>query len=65
MQWTIPGTVLKVPQRDGALVEEQFRAMFLPGGMVLSHVSAITGLESYMIQNWVKRGFLSSPEAKR
>ena len=65
MQWTIPGTVLKAPQRDGKLVEEQFRAMFLPGGMVLSQVAAITGLESYMIQNWVKRGFLPAPQAKR
>lgn len=38
--------------------------MFLPGDMVLSQVSAITGLESYIIQNWVKRGFLTSPRNK-
>ena len=63
--WKIPGTVLTVPERDGALVEAQFRAMFLPGGMALSQVSAITGLDGYMIQNWVKRGFLTKPENKR
>lgn len=65
MSWKIPGTVLTVPERDGALVEAQFRAMFLPGGMALSQVSAITGLDGYMIQNWVKRGFLTKPENKR
>ncbi len=39
--------------------------MFLAGGMVLSQVSRITGLEAYTIQNWVKRGFLAPPKAKR
>jgi len=32
---------------------------------VLSQVSAVTGLESYTVQNWVKRGFLPPPEKKR
>ena len=64
MSWKIPGTVLTVPERDGALAEAQFRAMFLPGGILLSQVSAITGLDGYMIQNWVKRGFLTKPENK-
>ena len=65
MNWTIPGTVLTVPQADIAHIPEQFKAMFLPGGMVLSQISAITGLESYTIQNWVKRGFLTAPQNKR
>ena len=65
MNWTIPGTVLTVPQADIAHIPEQFRAMFLPGGMVLSQISAITGLESYTIQNWVKRGFLTAPQNTR
>lgn len=65
MQWTVPGTVLTVPQEDIAHIPEQFRAMFLPGGMVLSQISAITGLESYTVQNWVKRGFLTAPQNKR
>lgn len=64
MSWTIPGTVLTAAEKNGGLVESQFRAMFLPGGMVLSQVSAITGLESYTIQNWVKRGFLTNPVNK-
>lgn len=65
MSWTIPGTTLTLPERDGALAESQFRAMFLPGEMTLSQVSAVTGLESYAIQNWVKRGFLTKPQNKR
>ena len=64
MQWKIPGTVLTAPERDGAMVEAQFRAMFLPGGILLSQVSAVTGLDGYIIQNWVKRGFLTKPENK-
>ncbi len=65
MEWTIPGTVLKAPREEAAHIPEQFCAMFIPGGMVLSQVAAITGLESYMIQNWVKRGFLTAPQNKR
>lgn len=65
MKWTLPGTVLEGQREDAGQVEAQFSAMFLPGGMVLSQVSSITGLEPYMIQNWVKRGFLSPPVMKR
>ena len=65
MEWTIPGTVLTVPKDESANVENQFRSMFLAGGMVLSQVSSVTGLEPYMVQNWVKRGFLAKPQNKR
>ena len=65
MEWTIPGTVLTAPREEAANVENLFRSMFLAGGIVLSQVSGITGLESYMVQNWVKRGFLAKPLQKR
>ena len=65
MQWNLPGTTLTVSTQETERVEEQFRAMFLAGGMVLSQVASITGLEPYTIQNWVKRGFLASPKNKR
>lgn len=65
MDWTIPGTILRLPREDAAHIEEQFSSMFLAGGIVLSQVSGITGLEPYTVQNWVKRGFLSPPEKKR
>ena len=65
MQWTIPGTVLQIKREDADHIEEIFASMFLAGGIVLSQVSAITGLEPYTVQNWVKRGLLSPPQGKR
>ena len=64
MEWYIPGTVLKADKTDALQVEQQLKSMFLAGGIVLSQVTGITGLEAYMVQNWVKRGFLSPPERK-
>ena len=64
MGWKIPGTVLTCPRQEAATIPEQFRAIFLTGGIMLSQVSAITGLEPYIVQNWVKRGYLSKPENK-
>ena len=65
MNWTIPGTVLTAKRADAHLIEQQFTAMFLGGGIVLSQVSGVTGLEPYTVQNWVKREFLPPPEHKR
>lgn len=65
MQWNIPGTVLTAPLAEADQVQEKLNAMFLGGGMVLSQVSAVTGLEPYTIQNWVKRGFLTNPVGKK
>ncbi len=65
MNWTLPGTVLRMPRQDACHISAQFNAMFLGGGMVLSQISGITGLEPYTVQNWVKRGFLTPPEKKR
>lgn len=64
MEWMIPGTVIKAQREDAAQIEQQFSAMFLAGGMVLSQVTGITGLEPHAVQNWVKRGFLTPPEKK-
>lgn len=65
MEWMIPGTVLKIPRQDAERIEDVLGSMFLGGGMVLSQVSAVTGLEPHTVQNWVKRGFLSNPVRKR
>lgn len=65
MQWTLPGTVVQVEAEDAQHIESIFQPMFLAGGMVLSQVSSITGLEPYIVQNWVKRGFLAPPQGKR
>lgn len=65
MHWKIPGTVLQIPLQEADHVEERFTAMFLAGGIMLSQVSGITGLEAYTVQNWVKRGLLPPPAYKR
>ena len=65
MQWNLPGTVLSFPSEEAVHIEKQFQNMFLGGGIALSQVANITGLEAYAIQNWVKRGFLTPPEHKR
>lgn len=65
MKWTIPGTVLQIRREDAEHIEDIFASMFLAGGIVLSQVASVTGLEPYTVQNWVKRGFLPSPENRR
>lgn len=65
MEWIIPGTTLTAKREDAQYVENHFQTMFGTGGLVLSQVANLTGLEPYAIQNWVKRGFLTKPEHKR
>lgn len=65
MNWTLPGTTITAQREDADHTRQQFDALFLAGGLALSQVAAITGLEPYAIQNWVKRGFLSPPQGKR
>jgi len=65
MHWTVPGTVLQLPRQDAQRIEEIFSSMFLAGELQLGQVAGISGLESYTVQNWVKRGLLSPPQRKR
>ena len=65
MTWMIPGTVLHADRGEAEQIPQQLEALFFGGGITLSQVTAITGLEAHTVQNWVKRGFLTSPVAKR
>lgn len=65
MEWIIPGTTLSMAQKDADLVCQQFQSLFLAGGLTLSQMACISGLETYTIQNWVKRRFLPPPQNKR
>lgn len=65
MNWIIPGTILTAERGEADALPGTFRSMFLAGDMVLGQVSSISSLEPYIIQNWVKRGFLSPPRCKR
>ena len=65
MNWTIPGTTLEGLRDNADQTDGLFQSLFLAGGLTLSQVSSITGLETHTIQNWVKRGFLPPPQNKR
>ena len=65
MNWTIPGTTLEGLRSNADRTDGLFQSMFLAGGLTLSQVASITGLETHTIQNWVKRGFLPNPVNKR
>ena len=45
MEWILPGTVLSADIAASGAVAQQFKSMFMGGGIMLSQVSAITGLE--------------------
>ena len=61
MATTFPGTTIEVSGLERGSSRQLFDGLFAAGGITLSQVSVMTGLEPYLIQNWVKRGFVSSP----
>lgn len=65
MTWMIPGTVLHADRREAERIPQQLEALFFGGGITLSQVTAITGLEAHTVQNWVKRRYVTSPVGKR
>ena len=58
---TFPGTTIEVSELKKGSSRQLFDGIFAAGGITLSQVSIMAGLEPYLIQNWVKRGFLTSP----
>ena len=62
---TYPGTTIETLciQKNSSKI--LFEGIFAAGGITMSQVSNITGLEVHVIQNWVKRGFLTAPQNKR
>ena len=64
MPQTFPGTIIEVLHLQKGASRILFDGIFATGGITLSQVSVMTGLEPYMIQNWVKRGFVSSPQKR-
>lgn len=62
----IPGTKLPLNEQ---LAENSFAVVsslcIATGGLSLSQVMGITGLEGSTIQNWVKRGWVSKPNGKK
>lgn len=64
MATVFPGTTIEVSNLTRGSSKTLFGGIFAAGGITLSQVSIMTGLEPYVIQNWVKRGFVSSPVKK-
>ena len=62
---TLPGTTVETDLSREDAAEALLSPLFLAGGLMLSQVSQLTGLEAHTIQNWVKRGFVSPPVGKR
>jgi len=60
----LPGTTVETALAPGA-ADRQLTPMFSFGGLVLSQVCQLTGLEGYTIQNWIKRRFLTPPVKKK
>ena len=61
----LPGTTIQTSLEKHDVAQRILNNIFATGGLVLSQVSQLTNLENHIIQNWVKRGFLSSPLNKR
>ncbi len=59
---TFPGTTIEVSTVEKGSSRHLFDGIFTTGGITLSQVSLMTGLEPYIIQNWVKRGYVESPK---
>ncbi len=60
----LPGTTIEADlSRDDT--EYILKSIFSMGGLVLSQVAQLAGLEPYDVQNWVKRGFCTPPVSKK
>lgn len=60
----LPGTAIELKEETRNEAKAILDNLFLSGGLVLSQVTRLTGLEPYEVQNWVKRGFLPPPSHK-
>ncbi len=62
MATTFPGTTVEITKFKKGASKALFDGVFAAGGITLSQLCIMTGLEPYLVQNWVKRGFVSSPK---
>jgi hypothetical protein len=61
---TFPGTTIETAKIERNSSRALFDGLFAASGVTLSQICVMTGLEPYLIQNWVKRGFVSSPQKR-
>ena len=60
----LPGTLIETGMLSEGDSRKIFDNIFSCGGLMLSQVCNMTGLEAHTVQNWVKRRFVSSPKGK-
>jgi DNA-binding transcriptional MerR regulator len=60
----MPGTTIELPQSIRS-IRTLSSSLFLGGGLTLAQVSSLTNIPPHVLQNWVKRGFVSTPPKKR
>jgi len=66
MDRLIPGTALKYSEQARNSAFEVVRPVLeATGGLTLSQLSKLTGLEGSTIQNWIKRGWVASTHGKK
>ncbi len=61
MSTTFPGTTIECSSIETGCSRVLFDGIFATGGITLSQVCIMTGVEPYLVQNWVKRGFVTPP----
>lgn len=61
----LPGTSYPINEKFTSAFSILRPALAATGGFTLSQVKELTALESTTIQNWVKRGWVPSPEEKK
>lgn len=57
-----PGTVV---ERQDGLGADFLNGIFIAGDVVMGQIKSLTGLCTPTLQNWINRGFLSNPKAKK
>lgn len=62
---TLPGTNIQAADLSPQSANSVFNILFQGGGLVLSQVANLIGIELYSVQNWVRRGFVAPPVAKK
>ncbi|MCR4888518.1 MAG: DUF1836 domain-containing protein [Ruminococcus sp.] len=66
MKRLVPGTTIKfTEQARNAAFSLISPVLEATGGLTLSQLSKLTGLEGSTIQNWIKRGWVSSTRGKK
>lgn len=65
MTKNIPGTILELNDENTATFRHLDEIFSVAGGIGLSQIASISGLRGSTIQNWVKRGWVPSPDGRK